>query len=423
MSTRSPRPVIQCPHCGKDVPLDEALAHQLAAPLRARWEEEVRQQVGDEVRSAYAKDVADQKAKLKLLQDQLEERASEIKVLRDQEAELRKAKRALDDEKAEWDLERERMRDEISKQEREKATKLADERAALDLSRKERDLQEQQRQTIDGYETTIRELKTQLERVNKELAETQRKARTGSATEEGYARQDLFAEELQRRFPGDEVVPVRRGQAGADVTQVVRSRGADCGTILWEVKRAANWQAGWPAKLASDRDKAGALIGVIVSESLPADVDSFGRVGDVWVCGFTDAVAVGGVLREMVITVWRHEIAAAERAGSAEKVYNYVMTGSFGRRFEALGRLALGLLRDLEQDKRALDQRWKRTERRIREILDVRDAIPADLIDAVGADVELPAPLRAEFPADTVAELPRPSDSPAIALEPAAGQG
>lgn len=67
---------------------------------------------------------------------------------------------------------------------------------------------------------------------------------------------------------------------------VVRNGETDCGAILWEVKRAANWGADWPAKLIADRDASRALIGVIVSESLPAGITSFGQVGDVWVSGF-----------------------------------------------------------------------------------------------------------------------------------------
>jgi hypothetical protein len=271
----------------------------------------------------------------------------------------------------------------------------------------------------EDYETRIAKLQTQLGRVNRDLLKTQRRTRTGSPTEEGYARQDLFADELRRRFPEDQITPVHRGQAGADVTQVVRYGEADCGAILWEVKRAANWVAAWPAKLVADRDAARALIGVIVSESLPAGIASFGQVGEVWVSSFADAADLALVLRMLVVTAWRHEVAAAQRAGNAEKVFNYVMTGNFSRRFERLTSVAASLLHDLDLDRRALERRWKRTEIRIREILDIRDAVGDDLLDAIGADAELPAGLRAELPeTDVDDELPIPLDGPALALEP-----
>src|SRR5262249_5971586 len=125
MSADSGGLVIRCPHCGQDVQLDEAITHQLAAPLRARWEGEIRQQVGAD----YAQDLADQTKKRQELEEQVKEQDSKIRELQDKETRLLKATRELEDDKAAWDLEQERMRAEISKEEREKAAKLANERA------------------------------------------------------------------------------------------------------------------------------------------------------------------------------------------------------------------------------------------------------------------------------------------------------
>jgi hypothetical protein len=92
--------------------------------------------------------------------------------------------------------------------------------------------EEEMRQVEERAETKITKRETQLGRVSKDLAKTQRKTRTGSATEEGYARQDLFADELQRRFPQDQITPIHRGMAGADVTQVVRQSETHIRTVL-----------------------------------------------------------------------------------------------------------------------------------------------------------------------------------------------
>jgi hypothetical protein len=47
---------------------------------------------------------------------------------------------------------------------------------------------------------------------------------------------------------------------------------------------------------------------------------SFGQSSEVWVCSFAHAADLAGVLREMVVAAWHHEVAAAEQAGNAEKV-------------------------------------------------------------------------------------------------------
>jgi hypothetical protein len=413
MPADSPRPTIRCPHCGQEIQLDEAMAHQLAAPLRARWEEEIRQRVGAEVRAAYAQDLADQAKKRSELEDRLKERDSKIRDLQDKETKLLKATHQLEEEKAALDLERERMRAVISREERDKATKLANQRAALELQRKEAERQEEERRKDEEYQVKVRQLEDQLTRVKDQLAEAERKARTGSRQEEGYARQEVFAAYLLDRFPQDRFQVTKRGERGADVTQEVRVAEHICGTILWECKDTAAWSGTWPAKLADDVKQAGASIGIIVSTALPGGMDGFGERDGAWVCGYDVAAVLATGLREKVISDRRHELANAG-AGSADRVYNYVMTGDFGVRFTTLGQIAARLLHDLDQDKRALEQRWKRTERRIREMVATLDAIPLDLRDVLGADADLPPALRAEFPGTgTPAELPA---SPAAVL-------
>ena len=101
--------------------------------------------------------------------------------------------------------------------------------------------------------------------MNTQLDEARRKGATGSRQEEGFTQQDLFAEELRRRFPADEITVTPRGVAGGDVTQAVRLGGHDCGVILWECKRAAKWSGTWIGKLADDVTKARASLGAIVS--------------------------------------------------------------------------------------------------------------------------------------------------------------
>ena len=405
------RPAIRCPHCGRDVQLDEAMAHQLAAPLRTRWEGEIRQQIGTEVRAAYAQDLADQTTKRKELEDQVKDRDSKIKDLQDKETQLLKAKLHLEEDKAAWDLERERMRADISKEERDKATKLANERAELEIRRKEDERQQEEHRKEEEHQIKVRQLEDQLARVKDKLTEAERRARTGSRQEEGYARQDVFAADLERRFMEDRFQVTRRGERGADVTQEVRVGEHACGTILWECKDTTVWSGAWPGKLADDVKRAGASIGIIVSTALPAGIDGFGERDGAWVCGYDVAAVLATGLREKVIFERRHELASAG-AGSAGRVYNYVMTGDFGGRFTVLGQIAARLLHDLEQDKRALEQRWKRTERRVREMAATLDAIPLDLRDALGADIDLPHALRAELPAaDTFAELPAPPDA------------
>jgi hypothetical protein len=397
MTTTPASPAVRCPHCGREVQLDEAIAHQLAAPLRAGWEAEMRQQIGEEVRAA-------ERAEREGLEGRLRQRDSQVKELKAQEVGLLRDRHKLEDEKEDLEREKERMRDEIRTQERADAEDRARQHAKEDLRRTQESYQEQLRRKEEEHGTQTRQLEDQLRRVSAQLEEAQRKSATGSRQEEGIARQDLFSEELQRRFPADLITVAPRGKRGPDVTQVVRAGHLDCGVILWECKRTAAWSNDWPLKLAGEARRAGARFGVIVSDVLPVGMEGSGVVGGVWVCDYRHALELAAGFREAIIAVYRHEAANAARAGTAGKVYDYFATGGFEARYKTIELGSDRLRQELHQDQRVSQQRWKRMEQIMDEIL--QQGLHGIVLDIIGLGGEIPPAARAELPEDDPPELP-----------------
>lgn len=397
MSARSDseRASIRCPHCGQMVQLDEAIVHQLAAPLREGWQAEIRQQIGDEVRASHARDLEDERAKRGELEETLKERDKQIKDLRDEEARLRRDRRKLEDEKSDLEREKERMRDEIRKQERADADGRAKQRVEDELRQKESDFTEQLRRRDEDHEVKTRQLEEQLKRVKSQLEEAQRKTDSGARQQEGIARQDLFGEELRRRFPDDLITVTAVGKRGPDVTQVVRVGNLSCGTILWECKRTAAWNAEWPRKLAAEVRAANAKFGVIVSETLPTGTDGSSQIGDVWACDYGHAWDLAAGLRQAVIAVYRHEAANAARAGIAGRVYDYIATGGFEARYKAMEQAIDRLAAELDQDQRTSQQRWKRLARITDELRE--QGLQGIVLDIIGLGGEIPPAARAEL--------------------------
>lgn len=386
--------MITCPSCGQRFPLDEALAEELAAPLLASKETELRHQISQEIRSAYISELENMRAQLSDKDETLREQEERVRKLLAEEAQLRRERRELEEQKEAIELERERMRDEIRKQEREEAEQRARQRLQEELRQREEGYLEQMHRKGEEYETKTRQLEDKLKRVNAQLEEAQRKSETGSRQQEGVARQDLFGEELQQRFPEDEVTITRRGQAGADVIHYVRTGGLDCGLIVWECKRTANWSAAWPGKLAGDVQKAQGDVGVLVSEKLPAKMEGSGLVDGVWVCDFDHAVHLAAGLRYALIRISRYEAANAARADTAGKVYDYIATGEFETRYKTSER-ALDSMRDtLGKEKRAFEQLWKQRER---EIETVEDGLHDIVLDLIGIGAEIPPATRTDL--------------------------
>jgi hypothetical protein len=380
-----PAQFIICPHCGQRINFDDALRHDLAADVIARREAELRKKAEDEAAEKVRVTLDDQEKRLAELTGQLKQQ-------RAAERQLRQQQRELEDQKEAWDLERERMRDDIRKEERERAASAQQERYEDLARRKEED-----------HKTEVRQLKDKLERMSAQLEEAARRGATRARQEEGIARQDVFAAELRGRFPDDEITVAARGQAGADITQRIRYGHRDCGTILWECKRAVNWSGAWVGKLADDARKAGAGFGVIVSETLPPGMEGSGRVDEIWICDFGSAVHLAAGLRWVLIAASQYEAANAARADISGKVYDYIATGGFASRCEAINRAIETMTSTLGKERRYYEQRWKEWERHIETVAGSLYGIAGDLV-RLGAEV--PPPLHAELPEATLSALP-----------------
>jgi hypothetical protein len=331
--------------------------------------------------------------KLREQEKALQQDSDVIKKLRETEVQLRQERRKLEDDRDALQAEKERMRDEIRKQERDEAERKNQERYEAEL-----------RQKDEVHAVEMRELEEKLKRVNTQLDEARRKGATGSRQEEGFTQQDLFAEELRRRFTGDEITVTPRGMAGADIAQVVRLHGHDCGVILWECKRAANWSGTWIGKLADDVARAGAELGIIISEELPSGMTSSGLVDGIWVTDYPHAPTLAAGLREAVMTAWRHKLANVGRDDTAAKVYDYIATGGFADRYAAAERALDAQLETLRKEKRYYAQSWAQREQQIDKTRANLTGMVSDLI-RVGA--ELPSTAIAQLPAADVAVLPK----------------
>ncbi|MFI9536831.1 DUF2130 domain-containing protein [Nocardia fusca] len=323
-----------CPNCGTE--LGMALIRQLAQPLIAQLQSDLEQELRQEVQASTAAELAGLQAQLKQqkaqYQTELGEKRAESELMRRQldeaqraERELRKARRQLQDEHDALEIERDRMRDTITAEERQKAEQRANERTSIDRERTE----QQHRTQVQAMEDHIRALTEQLEAAH-------RKASAGPRPQqEGVAYQHVLADELRRRFPGDDIKVVARGKRGGNVVHTVRHNSlGDCGTILWECKQTLRFEPKWIKKLTDDIEAGRADLGVLVSSALPRDMNGSGILDGVLVCDTIMAVTAALTVRESVIMVKRFALANAARGKQSERVYDYITTGGFGARLE-----------------------------------------------------------------------------------------
>jgi hypothetical protein len=394
--------VIVCPHCHREIPLTEAISHQIQAKLRAEFDEKSRQRDAeiarreqalaaqaeqlDRARRAQDEHVraqveaakqklskeAQQRAQdelgleLKDLRAQNQEKARKLEEAQKQELELRAQRRALEERQQNTELEMRRTLD----QEREKikadaATRAAEEHRLRDLE----------------HEKKISDLLKQLD-------DLKRKAEQGAVQLQGEVLELELEDVLTAHFRGDTIRPVAKGVRGADVLQeVCGPAGQCCGTIIWESKRTKAWSDGWLTKLREDQRDAKADVAALMSVTLPKEVASIGNLGGVWVCSPACVIGLATALRAILVQVAAAKTALAGRQGKMEALYEYLTGTLFKQRVEGIVEQFAMLRQDLDKEKRSTTALWAKREKQIEQMMKNTFGMYGDMQGIVGASL------------------------------------
>ena len=394
---------IQCPECGTEIPLTEAISSQLSEEIRREYEcraqakerelakerealaarerqlEESRRAVDE----AVAKKVAEERVRVEAeakkkaseyvalavadLQNQVAEKEKALGVAQKNELEIRKKQRELEAEKRNMDLEVARRLDTERKKVQEETVKAAQEEHRL------KDLDNEK--MIEGLKATIDELK--------------RKAEQGSQQAQGETLELDMEEQLKAAFPHDSIEPVPKGRKGADVIQrVCDHAGRACGAIVWEAKRTKGWSSGWVEKLKEDKREAKADLAVLLTTAMPKGMETFGQYEGVWVTNQTCALGLGTALRESLIHVTAARTASVGKQGKLEMLYDYLSGSEFKHRVEAIVEAFVAMKIELDAEKRTMNKVWAAREKQIERVVISTTGMYGELEGIIGAALQ-----------------------------------
>jgi hypothetical protein len=415
---------IKCPKCGAEFKISEAISQEYESSVKAKYEKEIEIRLKEErsTLEAKAKTDADDRIKkgLAALNSQLTEKDRRIESLAKQEAEFKEKEtqharkeadlnRMLDKKEEEFLA---RLRDERAKienatekkvkeqldlelvdlknqvEEKSKRLDLAKQQE-LELRKKQRSLDEKEQSMELEFIKRIQEEKRQLaEKITREsdeshklkdaekdkqlgdmkmqIEELKRKAEQGSQKTQGEVLEIELEKLLRQEFQFDAFEPVASGVKGGDILQTVKTQGGrDCGKILWETKRTKNWSDAWIQKLKDDQRDSKADVAVIVSEILPKGFHHFRQIDTVWVADIPSAISLAIALRTVLIQVARTKDVQTGKEEKMEIVYNYLTGPEFRNRVQAIMESFISLKRDLDSEKRAMENIWAKREKQI----------------------------------------------------------
>lgn len=372
---------ITCPHCQKDISLDEALTHQIqeqaSIELKQKHKKELEEATRLATNNAIKKTAEEFKVNVGNIQKEMDEEKERNKQLTVQISELLEEMRKLRRKDEERDIE---MKKKILEEEdkiRLDARKKAEEEQHFKLLEKDK----------------------QLQNVLKEVDELKRKAQQGSQQNQGEVLELDLEKKLRETFIYDEINDVGKGKQGADIIQKVKNQtGKQAGIILWETKRAS-WSSSWLPKLREDGRREGATMIILVSETLPKDIKDFGLMEGVLVVSYTNALSMAAILRRSVMQIASAKFAATNKDEKLERLYAYLQSDTFRHRFEAFAEGIREMENDLGSEERAMQKIWGKRKMQIERMRLNSARMYGELQDTMGN--ALPDIKTFELPEDT----------------------
>ncbi|MBL7738960.1 MAG: DUF2130 domain-containing protein [Chitinophagaceae bacterium] len=357
---------IKCPNCGHQFEPNDAVREEVEKELRSKmvdWQKQKEKQFADEknklqqqIEESLRKSITtDYEIKLRQLELNDKEKEEKLKVARQKEADYMRKEQELKNKEAEIEIniqrqlqkEREKLSDDIRKIEEQKT-------AAKETE----------------YQLRLKEMEKQLEDQKKLADEMRRKAEQGSMQLQGEVQEIALEEMLRSSFPFDMIAEVGKGVKGADCIQVVRNNfGQECGKIIYESKRTNAFTADWIEKLKADMRSQGAEIAVIVTKTMPKDMDGFGIKDGVWVCSFGEVKALAGVLRDGVIRIFNAAKNNENKGDKMSLLYDYLTSNEFAEQWKAIREGFMSMKLSIQKERDAMEKLWKAREKQLEKVL------------------------------------------------------
>ena len=373
--------IIKCPNCSHEFALGEAEAEEYKKELQQKMtvyikqkDEEYRRKTEDfdKQRSAIEettrKKVTEELSmKLRSLEEEARQKNQQLQDLQKKELDLLRERNELEQRTKNIDIEIEkRLLEDRKKIEQETSQR---EHQLFDLKLKEKELQ------LDGLKKTIEELN--------------RKSEQGSMQQQGEAGELILEEILRDYFPYDTLEEVGKGVEGADCILTVRnSKGAECGKIIFESKRAKGWSNNWIDKLKNDMRSKQADIAVLVTQTFPKGMNCFGLKDGVWLASFKEVISLTIALRNAIIQISEKKRADENKGEKMQMLYNYLTGIEFRQQIEAIVEGFVSMKHSITKERIQMEKIWKEREKQLDKVLLNTSGLYGSIKGIAGASVQ-----------------------------------
>ena len=379
--------IIHCPKCNHAFEPGDSIREEVQNELRGQMKEWQRQKeietaalieaekkkMHAELENNLKKNIASEyEAQLQQFQKNAADAEIKLNAARAKEIEFLQKEQNLKTKEAELEItlhrklieEREKLQEQLAKEEAEKNS-----------------LKEQQ------FAMRTKELEKQIEDQKKLVEEMRRKQEQGSMQLQGEVQELMLEELLQTTFPFDKIEEVGKGVRGADCIQTVRNQfGSESGKIIYESKRTKDFANDWIEKLKSDMRTLGADVAIIVTQTLPKDMDRFGEKDGVYICTFTEVRSVALLLRNALLKIAEAKKSQENKGDKMVMLYDYLTSSEFSEQWKAIREGFMSMKLSIQKERDMMEKLWKSREKQLEKVLLNAAHIKGSVEGIAGAD-------------------------------------
>ena len=388
---------ITCPNCDHHFDVEEVLALDLEKQIKDKFQKDYAQKMADlktekenfEENKRNENEIFKQKLEKALIEKQkeLDKKTDEKYAERIKKLEAENAEKAKENK----DL----LEKEIALLELQNDLKEKEERLNLDVKKKLLEgkseyensgkLKAQQEFELREKEL-LKKIKEQTDLAN----EMKRKSEQGSMQLQGEVLELALEDFLHQNFRWDKIEEVQKGTLGADVLQTVNNEMLqNCGKIIYETKRTKNFDQKWLDKLKQDQLNAKAEIAVLVTETLPKNIEKFDVHNGIWICSYQEVKSLVVVLRQILIETQKVKIANENRGDKMEILYSYFTSGEFSQKTKRILEIYNGMLTQLDAEKKVTQKLWAKREKDITIMKENLSIVSGDIAGITGKEINL----------------------------------
>lgn len=346
---------------------------------------------------------AENSDRFQAMENELNHKSEQVKELSKAKAEIsrlsREKEEGIEAAKAEAELKsNQRLREERLQFESQAEIRLREERSQADMKLRDRE-----------YE---------IDKLKHQIQEAQRVSEQGSTQAQGEVQELAIEEWLRKSFPIDDIKEIPKGQRGADCIQIVNSlTRRNCGKICYESKRTENFNKEWIEKFKADSRSENAIISVLVTKTMPKDMERMGLRDGILICTFEEFKGVSAVLRQSVIDISNIEIAQEFKGEKKEMLYNFVTSHAFISRIKDINETIAQMQEDLHKERATMQRSWARRGQQIERLLSNSNENFGAIDEMVGSTIQGEGHLESSTPVieSTKPVLASPTVKPILA--------